>query len=56
MTRFLIAIYLSWIFYVVHRRAGHNEITSDRNNYKIEFSVEDWDMTGTLWVKNSGNL
>ena len=31
-----------------------DEITSDRNNYKIEFSVEEWDMTGALWVKNSG--
>ena len=31
-----------------------DEIISDRNNYKIEFSAEEWDMTGTLWVKNSG--
>ena len=31
-----------------------DEIISDKNNYKIEFSVEEWDMTGTLWVANSG--
>ena len=31
-----------------------DEVILERNNYKIEFSVEEWDMAGTLWLANSG--